>query len=371
MFNLILSRHLLLFLGAIILFALPTTGCNSGTSVSASLLPYAERTRLADDSISQAIAAFDKGDQEKGDAFLHRAVILLTSSLSDDFNDEGFIEVSQRIASLGRPNDAIRLLEPLTKDTRVSGDPRLWATLAEAAKKAANTSRAQEAEARAQQATDKIVARFGSAVPASSNAMKAASLATYVGQYYSEYAQKDYPRAFQAYREALRLMPNNLVVKNNLGYMLADHGNTPAEFEEAVVLTRSVIEKEPNHPVFLDSFGWALYKRDNKNERDLEGARRRLREAVDLGPNIPECRFHLAVVYEKLGLLTDALREAQSAVLLKPEYSEAKALVERLKPLVAAQPSPSPSPGEAPSPTPSPSISTSPTPTATPSPIGR
>ncbi|MBC7809309.1 MAG: hypothetical protein H7145_24505 [Akkermansiaceae bacterium] len=364
-------RQLSLFLCALILFVTPVTGCNSGTSFSASLLPYAERTRLADDSIGRAIASFNEGDQGKGDAHLHRAVILLTTSLSDDFNDEGFIQVAQRIASLGRPNDAIRLLEPLTKDERVAGDPRLWAALADAANKAANTSRATEAERRAKMEADKIVASFGIAAPDSAKAPKQAALATYAGQYFSEFAEKDYPKALQAYREAHRLMPKDPVIKNNLGYMLADHGASPADFDEAVRLTRSVVEKDPEHPVFLDSFGWALYKRGSETERDLEGARRRLREAADLAPNIPECRYHLAVVYEELDLLPDALREAERAVLLRPGYTEAKELVERLKPLVTAQPSPSPVPDDAPSPVPGVTVSTTPSPTATPAPTDR
>ncbi|MBC8136792.1 MAG: hypothetical protein H8F28_12985 [Fibrella sp.] len=369
MFNLTFSRLLALFLGAVIFFATPLTGCNSGTSLSASLIPYAERTRLADDAISQAIAAFNKGDQAKGDSYLHRAVILLTGPLSSDFNDEGFIQVAQRIAALGRPNDAIRLLEPLTQDKRVAGDPRLWAALAEAAKKAANTQRADEAEARAQQEADKIVAGFGSIRPKTAKAQKQAILATYVGQYYSEFAKKDYVKALQAYRQAHRLMPDDLHIKNNLGYMLADQGSGPKDFEDAVKLTREVVEKEPSHPVFLDSFGWALYKRDRKEERDLEGARRRLREAVDLAPDIPECRYHLAVVYEKLDLLPNALREARRAVLLKPEYNEAEQLVGRLKPLVAAQPTPAPS--SSPAPKSGGTVGTSPSPTVPPAPTGK
>lgn len=345
-----LSPKLALFFFAAVVFFLTLTGCNSGTSFSASLLPYAERTRLADDAIAGAIAAFNKGDQTKGDAYLHRAVILLTGSLSGDFSDEGFIEVSRRIASLGRPNDAMRLLEPLTRDKRVAGDPRLWAALADSARKAANTTRANDAQARALEEAKKIAAEFGKTAPNTKEAAKRAELATYAGQFFSEFAVKEYSKALESYREAHRLLPADLVIRNNLGYMLAEHGNSPQDFNEAVDLTRSVVEKEPNHPIFLDSFGWALFKRGNEQERDLEGARRRLREAVDLAPNLPECRYHLAAVYEKQNRPGDALREAERAVFLKPEYAEAKILAERVKPIVAALPSPSPT--ASPSPTP-------------------
>lgn len=358
--NLICFRPLALVFGAVLFFIVPLTGCKSGASLSANLLPYSERTRLADESITQAIASFDKGDQAKGDAYLNRAVILLTNSASEEFNDEGFIAVAQRIAASGRPNDAIRLLDPLTQDKRVSGDPRLWGALADAAKKAANTNRAKEAEARAEQEARAIVARFGAETPKSKEAQKVAILATYVGQYYSEFDRKDYPKALAAYQEAYRLMPDDLVVKNNLGYMLADHGTQPKDFEDAVRLTREVVEKDPENPFALDSFGWALYKRGNEKEHDRQGARRRLREAVDLAPNIAECRYHLAVVYEALSQFPDALREAENASRIQPDFSEAKALVQRLKPRVAALPSPTPSPEESPTPTPSASVGESP-----------
>ncbi len=345
------ERFLVLLIGAVFLAFAPTVGCDSGASFSANLLPYSEQTRLADDAIRDAIAAFNKGDQAKGDGYLHRAVILLTGPPTDEFNDEGFIEVARRITALGRPHDAIRLLEPLTQDKRVSGDPRLWAALADAAKKAASTARAGEAEERARQEADAIFAGFGTTtIPGSKQAAKMAALATYAGQYFSEFEPKDYPKATAAYREAVRLMPRDPVMNNNLGYLLADHGVGPEDFEEAVKLTRSVVEKVPNHPFFLDSFGWALHKRDNPEERDREGARRRLREAVDLAPDMPESRYHLAAAYERLDRLSDALREAERAVLLKPDFPEAVALVERLKPLIAALPSPTPD--ASPSPTP-------------------
>ncbi len=369
--NLFSLRPLALFLGTVLLLMAPLAGCKSGASLSANLLPYGERTRLADEAITQAISAFDKGDQAKGDAFLHRAVILLTSSASEEFNDEGFIAVAQRIAASGRPNDAMRLLDPLTQDKRVSGDPRLWGAIADAAKKAANTGREKEARARAEQEADKIVAQFGTATPKTKEAQKLSLLATYAGQYYSEFGNENYGKALAAYREAYRLMPDDLIVKNNLGYMLADHGTQPQEFEEAVRLTREIVEKDPNNPFYLYSFGWALYKRGNEKERDVEGARRRLREAVDLAPNIAECRYHLAVVYEKLSLLPDALREAESAVRIQPDFMEAKALVENLKPRVAALPSPTPSPEDSPTPLPSPSASAKQTATPSPQPSGR
>ena len=150
-----------------------------------------------------------------------------------------------------------------------------------------------------------------------------------------------------AYREAYRLLPGDPLTANNLGYILADHGTTPDDFAEAVRLTRGVVEKMPDQPVFLDSFGWALFKRGDSAQNDLAGARRRLREAVDLAPDMPELHLHLAAVYEALNKLPDALREAEIAAQLAsaPDDIAARTLRDRLKPLVAP-PSPSASPIE-------------------------
>ncbi len=345
-------------LGAIA-FSLPLlAGCSADATLSASLSPHA-RTRLADNLITDAVAAFNKGNQGAGDAALGRAVVLLSGTLGGDFRDEGFLEVARRISAKGRPADAVRLLEPLTSDQRVSGDPRLWATLARAARKSGNARAADENDARAKREAGVIVAGFGSAAPGSAAAIKGAEAALQAGQYFKDDA-KEPQRALLAFREAHRLLPQEPTVSNALGYALAEEGTTLADFTEAVQLTRAVVAKVPGEASFLDSFGWALFKRGDKSQLDYDGARRLLREALGLAPDLPECRYHLAVVYEKMGALRDALGEAERAAILNPDYAEARVLADRLRPLVAALPSPSPSASPTPGARATPSVAASP-----------
>ena len=320
----------------------------TGCAPNAAMIPPAERTRLADTAIADAVTAYNAGNLERGDAGLKRAVILLTSGLDGGFSDEGYIAVAKRIMERGRPQDAIRLLEPLTPDKRVAWNPVLWATLADAAEQASIPLRAAEARARAKQTAEFITQEFGATVPmAKDRAMEKAERASRAGAYFDAYA-KDYPRALEACREAYRLLPNDLYVANNLGYLLAEHGTTPDDYKEAVRLTQTVVEKAAPHPVFLDSFGWALYKRGDAKQKDHDGARRRLREAVDLAPDLFECRYHLAVVYDALEMPREALVEARFAAKLKPDDANAKTLLTKLQSVVAALPSPAPSPTPSP-----------------------
>ena len=145
------------------------------------------------------------------------------------------------------------------------------------------------------------------------------------GRYFSD-VKKDLPRALQALREAHRLMPDHPIASNALGYTLADKGTTKAEFDEAVRLTHDAVDAAPNNSVVLDSYGWALFK-----PGDLPGARRVLRKAVDLGPNIPECRYHLGVVYGQLGLINEARMELDRATTIRKNYEEAEQAKKQLK----------------------------------------
>lgn len=325
-----LCRRFALWAGVFCALMPLTSGCTPPAPVTSTLIPRGERFQLADGFVKEAVGAYNTGDVSKGDAAAQRAVILFTSTLTGDFSDEGYIEVAKRLAAKGRPQDAVRLLDPLTTDKRVADDPLLWATLADVARQAANAPRAEQAQLNASAAARKIVAAFGSTPPGGAAAVKQAERASRAGQYFDEHT-KEYAKALRAYREAHRLLPNDPFTRNNLGYLLAERGTTAAEFEEAVRLTRAVVEKYPDEPIFLDSFGWALFQRNDAAQKDREGAEWRLRQAVDAAPELAECRYHLAVVYDALDKHDDAQREAERAVILKPDYGEAIALWDRLR----------------------------------------
>ncbi|MBC8143637.1 MAG: hypothetical protein H7Y38_19575 [Armatimonadetes bacterium] len=322
---------------ALCIVAPALTGC----APNASLIPKSDRAILATRAVEDAVSAYNRGDTQAGDTVLSRAVTLLTDSATGAFSDTGYIAVAERLNEQGRPQDALRLLDPLTKDRRVSSNPLLWATVARSAKLASDTRRENDANTRAREAANAIVAGFDGIV-GQKEKLAAAERAGNTARYFDEYAA-DYPKALQAFREAYRLSPDP-ATGSRLGYALANRGSSPADFADAVRLTRDAVEKRPDEPVFLDAFGWALFKRGDAKLNDLAGARRRLREAADLAPDSFAIHTHLATVYEATNELPDALRESRIAAQLAPENGAAKEKHDRLKALVASLPSPAPSP---------------------------
>ena len=80
--------------------------------------------------------------------------------------------------------------------------------------------------------------------------------------------------------------PDDPVVANALGYLLADHDR---DLDRAERLIRRALAAEPDNPAYLDSLGWVLFRRG-----DWQGAFDRLVEAVNRRPDDPVILEHLA-----------------------------------------------------------------------------
>ncbi|HEY2471618.1 MAG TPA: tetratricopeptide repeat protein [Terracidiphilus sp.] len=105
--------------------------------------------------------------------------------------------------------------------------------------------------------------------------------------------QKHFEPAEQFFRQALELDPNNAMVMNYLGYMLADKG---MRLPEALKLIRKAVELEPMNGAYLDSLGWAYFKLGQ-----YELAEENLRQAVERDQTDPTVHDHLGDLYEKTG----------------------------------------------------------------------
>ncbi len=105
--------------------------------------------------------------------------------------------------------------------------------------------------------------------------------------------QKDFDRAESLFKEVLKINPNNAVVLNYFGYMLADRG---VRLDEAVKYVREALAIDPNNGAYLDSLGWAFFKLN-----DLENAEKYLLQADELVKNDPIIDDHLGDLYFKLG----------------------------------------------------------------------
>ncbi len=236
-----------------------------------------------------------------------------------------YIALASEITREGRPLDAARYLSVATKNKEVNWDPMLWATLAEAQRKFSDTRQADQSEAEAERRAEAFVTASDQKAPKTKlKTLDRINRLNQVANYYSE-VKEEPSRSIALLEEALRL-DENAQTLNALGYTLADKGTTANHFDRAITLTKKAVEKAPGNPIILDSYGWALFKKN-----DLDGARRVLREAVDGAPMIAEIRYHLGVVYAQLGLITDAAREFDRALVLDPENKEVLEAKKRLR----------------------------------------
>jgi Tfp pilus assembly protein PilF len=279
-----------------------------------------QRERTARERIEFAVESLQRGDARAADNAIADAVRVLEN------NSSAVAAVAEELIRRGRPAAASQILTQAVKDQEMARNPMVWARLAEAHRKAGDKAKAGPAEEEAARRADTVLASVGQLPPLKKGNVPpptffaAMMLFRETGFYYKDIKQ-DTPNALTALREALRLMPDNPMLLNDVGYTLAEIGTTPAELNEALNLTRVAVELSPENGQVLDSYGWALYRK-----RDLAGARRILRTALELSPDIPEIRYHYGVVLAELGQTTQATIEIDRALRLRPDYAPARTL---------------------------------------------
>jgi tetratricopeptide (TPR) repeat protein len=100
-------------------------------------------------------------------------------------------------------------------------------------------------------------------------------------------------------RQVLASSPNDPTALNYLGYHLAVRGN---QLDEAIRLVRRALEADPDNGAFLDSLGWAYFRRG-----DLDEAEKYLESAATQLPENSEILDHLGDLYARQGRLQDAI----------------------------------------------------------------
>lgn len=100
---------------------------------------------------------------------------------------------------------------------------------------------------------------------------------------------------------ALSLDPHHADALNYLGYSYAERG---IKIDQAVSLTRQAVALKPENGYYVDSLGWAFYKKGL-----LEEALREIKRAVALVGDDPVIYEHLGEIYVKQDRIADA-REA-------------------------------------------------------------
>jgi serine/threonine-protein kinase len=121
-------------------------------------------------------------------------------------------------------------------------------------------------------------------------------------------------RAVAALREAVRLRPDDVVARNNLGVALGASGDLPG----AVAALREAIRLRPDYAEARSNLGNAL-----SDSGDLPGAVAAYREAVRLRPDLPTARNNLGIALGKSGDQAGAVAALREAIRLRPDLAEA------------------------------------------------
>ena len=106
-------------------------------------------------------------------------------------------------------------------------------------------------------------------------------------------------KCIHLYENILAREPGNILMMNNLAYILAGQGK---ELQRAKKLAMKAVASEPVNGGYLDTLGWVLFRMG-----EYEKAREILEKAVELDPGEAEIPEHLSKVYEKLGKMQKAM----------------------------------------------------------------
>ena len=107
------------------------------------------------------------------------------------------------------------------------------------------------------------------------------------------------PAAEKVLRQILTVEPSNANALNYLGYLLATRGD---QLDEAISLVRRALQSDPQNGAYLDSLGWAYFRKGEFGE-----AQKYLAEAAMRMPKNSEVLDHLGDLHARLGRLDDAI----------------------------------------------------------------
>lgn len=99
------------------------------------------------------------------------------------------------------------------------------------------------------------------------------------------YESRDYDRAVQAYKTALRLNPYDARTLNNLAWMYAEQG---IRLDEALSLSLLSLKLDPDQPAYIDTLAEIYYRLG-----DRERAVALIRRAISIAPELEHYRRQL------------------------------------------------------------------------------
>ena len=125
-----------------------------------------------------------------------------------------------------------------------------------------------------------------------------------------------------AYRESIRMLPNLADAHFNLGNALLRRNDLSAAIESY----REAARVAPEVATYRGALAAAL-----RRSGDLAGADAENRAALALDPGLLLARYELALVLEAQGRRAEAVAELEEVLRRKPDYAEARRLLDRMK----------------------------------------
>ncbi len=110
----------------------------------------------------------------------------------------------------------------------------------------------------------------------------------YASMGYVLYAQKKIGECIKSMQKALQLKPDYAGALNNLGFVYAQE---KLDYALAIDFCKKAVKLNPKNPVYLDSLGWAYFKKGN-----IMDAKAYLRKALEISKGNREIADHLRTV---------------------------------------------------------------------------
>jgi tetratricopeptide (TPR) repeat protein len=141
----------------------------------------------------------------------------------------------------------------------------------------------------------------------------------YLGSIYNEL--KNNYLAEKELKEALKLKPDYPEALNFLGYLYVEENKN---LNQAVIMIKKAMEREPNNGAYIDSLGWFYFKKNKFKEavKELEKASSLLED--------PVIYDHRGDAYFKLGDVEKAKQSWQKSLKLDPNQQGVKEKLEKL-----------------------------------------